>query len=395
MARKKINENTVNETEAADSLHPGARAQDVPKTMPHRTEVLAKTIGASKAMTHSDFIKWFTGTIDWNKRAGHGVGVGDNAASNHDTVNASPSGASKEHSYGDVKNPTPHLGDTGTKGNHPSASVSMEPANVGNPVKLNMGDAIKEVVKQDLTSLFEGTEGIDETFKERVSTLFEAAIEARVGAFELDIVNEYNSALETELDTITSDLVEGLDNYLDYTTTEWLAENQVAVESSLRNEMATDLLHDLVKVLSEHNVVLPEETEVVETLASKVDELESQIHDLLGEKAELEQYVAEAEKEKSLAKLTEGLTLVEAEKLRELSNGVDADTIETFEKKVGLLKESNFVKKSAKGAINEDLEGDVSDVKGDGGKPSDDTKLEIAPSMRKYADAIKRTVSRD
>src|SRR5438046_7197783 len=98
MARKKINENTdkVNETQAADSLHPGARAQDVPKTMPHRAEVLAKVIGASKAMTHDDFIKWFTGTIDWNKRAGHGVGVGDNAASNHDTVNANPSGASKE-----------------------------------------------------------------------------------------------------------------------------------------------------------------------------------------------------------------------------------------------------------------------------------------------------------
>src|SRR6266498_1548587 len=97
--KKQINENTeekvdkVNETEAADSLHPGARAQNDPKSITNKSALLAKMIGASHAMTSTELEKFYDGMMAWHARAGHGPGVGDVSGSNHDSVDANPSGA--------------------------------------------------------------------------------------------------------------------------------------------------------------------------------------------------------------------------------------------------------------------------------------------------------------
>ena len=379
MAKKKLNENTeekvnakVNETEAADSLHPAARAQDDPKSMTHKSALLAKMIGASHAATSDELVKLFNGMMAWHDKAGHGPGVGDVAGKNHDSVDMGPSAASKEHNYGDVK-----------------MSAAKSATSINNP-----SEELKAVIAQDVANLLEGTEGLDETFKENVKVLFEAAIEARVGAIEIQLTEAYNEALETEVDGIANDLVKGVDQYLDYVTGEWLTENQIAVESTLRNEMAASLITDLSKVLKEHNINISEEqVEVVEAMSAKIDELESRLNDVLGEKAELEDYVESAEKDKTLTKMCEGLTLVESEKLRELSTNIDAEDLETFEKKVSVLKESNFVKKTAKKeALNEALEGDVSSAKPE--ETEEKKEVELAPSMKKYSAALSRSLYR-
>jgi hypothetical protein len=339
MARKAKPE-VVNEdaTPAAASLAPGTHPVDDPKS---KVEMIAKMIGAAHAMKSDELVKHFNSMMEYGKGVGHGPGIPDgNAAHN-----------------------------AGTLATHPSAASN-----------------IKEAIKADVATMLDGQEGLSEEFKTKAATLFEAAVEARIATEVVLLTEQLEKKTEDEFNQAVAGLVETLDQYLEYVAHEWLQENEVAIESSLRTEMAEEFIAGLRTLFSEHHINIPEEqTNVIDQMAGKIDELNSQVHDLITSNAELQEKVNQSEKEKTLEKLAEGLTLVESEKLKELSQGVDADNIEEFTKKVTILKESNFVKGAKKSVISETLE-EVNE------ESVDEKKLEISSDMSRYMDVISRSV---
>jgi predicted ATP-dependent Lon-type protease len=62
-----------------------------------------------------------------------------------------------------------------------------------------------------------------------------------------------------------------IESYLDYVIVEqWLEDNQVAIETSLRNEVVEDFIDGLKNLFAEHYVNMPEEkVEVVEQLTDQ------------------------------------------------------------------------------------------------------------------------------
>lgn len=328
-------------TPALATLQPNSRPVDDPKT---KFQVISNVIGALAQMSDEDLNK-FNASLD---QIGHEADQipGDAASKNAATIAMKPSDASA---------------------------------------------AVKEAVKADIETLLAGGEGLSEEFKSKAATLFETALNTRVQLEETRLQEEFNTQLDEAVNEIVGTMAEEIDTYISYTADNWLKENQVAVESALRNEIYDDFIAGMKDLFEQHYITIPEEkVDVVETLAEKVDELENRLNDAINENAELKKTVDSYSRKEAITKVCEGLTLNEAEKLRELAEGIEDVDTETFSKKLEIIKESNFVKaKNGGKVITETLEA-VED-KDDEKTPTTDKTFE-SPQMKSFYDAISRSV---
>lgn len=259
----------------------------------------------------------------------------------------------------------------------------------------NASTIVAHGVKEDLDKALEGVEGLSEEFRSKASTLFEAAVEARMilERQQLDeqvkkLQEEYDAKLLTEVEHITECMTEATQEYLDYAGQEWMKENEVAIESALRVEIAEDLLEGLKNLLISNNFQIPEEqVDVVSTMSEKIDELEGRLATSISEIADLKKALEESAKKDIVAKVTEGLTVVETEKLKELAENLDYETVDEFKSKLETIKGSQFVKEPKKSLLAEDLEEpDTSN------EPKEEKYVD--PEMKGLVDFISRQVAR-
>lgn len=238
-------------------------------------------------------------------------------------------------------------------------------------------------VKEDIDAIF--GEELDEELREKAETVFEAAVNARVS----EINETYSKAFDEQLAEAKADLAEDMttkvDDYINYLSEQWMEENQVAIESSLKVEVAESFMNGLRGLMEAHNVVIPEDadSDVLTDMQSRIEELESKLEEETSSKIALGNDLVEAQVQNIFAEATDGLAETQIEKLRALSEGLDYDNVEDFEKKLNTLKESYFDNKAA---ISSDVE-DSDPVELD-----EETQPKLTGSIANYSDAISRTV---
>ena len=202
-------------------------------------------------------------------------------------------------------------------------------------------------VKEDIDALVEGEE-LSEEFKSKASTIFEAAVHQKVmeiAASKVDeMEKEYQDELQEEIVSFRDELTDKVDGYLNYVTEEWMKENELALESSLKSEITEEFMSGLKDLFTEHYIEVPEEkVDIVENLFDKVEDLEgqlnTQVQDNIKVKAELNEY----RKDKILEEVCDDLADTQSEKMKSLVEGVTyEDDSEKFEEKVKTIKENYF-----------------------------------------------------
>ena len=202
-------------------------------------------------------------------------------------------------------------------------------------------------VKEDIDALVEGEE-LSEEFKSKASTIFEAAVHQKVMEIASSKVDEmekeYQDELQEEIVTFRDELTDKVDGYLNYVTEEWMKENELALESSLKSEITEEFMGGLKDLFTEHYIEVPEEkVDIVENLFDKVEDLEgqlnTQVQDNIKVKAELNEY----RKDKILEEVCDDLADTQSEKMKSLVEGVSyEDDSENFEEKVKTIKENYF-----------------------------------------------------
>jgi murein L,D-transpeptidase YcbB/YkuD len=254
-----------------------------------------------------------------------------------------PAGGEIKNRKGDVK-----------KAVHPKAGTVAKP-----PMSEESdSDDDVEVIEEEIVSIDESIanmfEGMDlsEEFKNKVTVVFEAAVNEAATAKANAIVEEIEAQLQEELEAsieeITDELVENLDAYLDYVVSEWMEENALAIESGIKVEMAESLMDGLRELFAEHNIDIEEETvDVVAALEEQVGELASELNDTINENIELAREVSALRAEKIFEEMTADLTVSQAERLRVLSEKLDCSDLESFESNLETLRESFFKKSKA------------------------------------------------
>ena len=202
-------------------------------------------------------------------------------------------------------------------------------------------------VKEDIDALVQGEE-LSEEFKTKASTIFEAAVHQKVmevAASKVDeMEQEYQSELQEEIVSFRDELTDKVDGYLNYVVEEWMKENELALESSLRSEITEEFMGGLKDLLKEHYIEVPDEkVDIVENMFDKVEDLEGQLNDKVQDNIKLKSELNEYRKNKILEEVCDDLADTQSEKMKSLVEGVSyEDDSESFEEKVKTIKENYF-----------------------------------------------------
>ncbi len=233
---------------------------------------------------------------------------------------------------------------------------------------------------EDLNALIADEATLSEEFKDKAGTIFEAAIKSKL-VEEVDRLEEkYNEELEAEVTATKDELVEKVDNYLNYVVEGWMDDNKVAVQSGLRTEIAEKFMNSLKDLFTESYIEVPEsKVDLVDELAETVEELEVKLNKQTGDAIEMAEELETFKREAVIREATKDLAETQVEKLKGLVEDIDFDDMETFAKKVATVKESYFKK-----SVSESADLDPTDI---------DESAVIAPSdtMGQYLSAIRQT----
>ena len=247
-------------------------------------------------------------------------------------------------------------------------------------------------VKESVEEIFDGEE-LSESFKEKAEVVFEAVLnsrwilekaaldeefEANVAALE----ESFDEQLQEQANEIFDNLAEQLNQYMEYAVTEWIAENQLAIDNGLRADITEGFISGLQNLFAEHYIRVPEEElDVMAEMKDRMAALEADLNEAINDNINLKSIVSESVRASIVNEAAEGLTIVEADKLCELAEGIEFIDADSFARKVDIIKENYFSSNKSKdsGLLKEDY------------TSSDEATPIISESVSKYDSFISKT----
>ena len=247
------------------------------------------------------------------------------------------------------------------------------------------GDTVesKKKFKEDVEALIKDEDTLSEGFKAKAETIFEAALQSKIIAETAKLEERYASDLAGEVEAIKEDLVDKVDGYLTYVVENWMKDNEVAIEHSLKSEITESFIDSLGQLFSEHHINVPSDKgDILDALSEEAKDAKAQLNDATANAMELAEQVKTYQRKEIVAEACEGLAATEAAKVKELAEAVEADDNESFASKVATIKESYLKKDTAVEATPE-----VDAI------TEDTQEQDVSDSMKKYLSAIQRTTS--
>lgn len=229
--------------------------------------------------------------------------------------------------------------------------------------------------KDKLTELFESisSEILTEEVKLQLGVLFEEAINSAIKVKEQELqeahdakvleLEESQKAKEAALDesnatdiaTFKEELVEQMDEYLDYFCKEYIKENEQVVEDYAKVKLAEKVLRNFKQMTEAFNISLSEESVSSE---DEIAELQTENSKLVNQLIESRKEVETVTKAALISEASAALdTDIQREKLVEMAKNIEYDA-ELFESKLGVLVDTIKAKAEveAEEVVTESLE---------------------------------------
>lgn len=257
--------------------------------------------------------------------------------------------------------------------------------------------------KEDLEALIRNDESLSEDFKKKAATIFEAAVSSKVQekvvakekelsetlASKIESLEEqYAQEIEEGLEQTREDLVEKIDSYLNYVVETWMQENQLAVETGLRTEIAETFMSNLKNLFTESYIEVPEsKVDLVDELALQVEELEQRLNKETAKNIEMREENETLLRGVIIREACRDLAETQVSKLEKMVESVEFESEEDFAEKVNTIKESYF---SQKAAVTTESVVEPS-VESEG----EEEEISASGNMEYYLSAIRKTKSKD
>ena len=238
-------------------------------------------------------------------------------------------------------------------------------------------------VSDDVTALVDGEE-LSEEFKTKAATIFETAVKSKVRV-ELEKIQEENDkVMEDMAESTMNDIVEKVDDYMNYVVEQWMEDNQLAIERGLKGEIAEDFISGLKNLFEDHYIDVPDEKyDILEANLTKIEELEEKLNKQMEENVQLKKQKGELVKESMISAVADGMTDTETEKFQSLVEDVEFSDEETYKGKLQTIRESYF-------GTEKEVKTEVLTEEG-----STDTPVETSGTMAQYMSAIGKDAKRD
>jgi hypothetical protein len=200
-----------------------------------------------------------------------------------------------------------------------------------------------ESYAEDLKILADSEQELTESFRAKVSTLFEGAVANRVIEIKESLEAQYDNDLQEEVGYIRESLVTKIDDYLSYVVESWIEENQEFVDNKLRTEITENFMKALQGVFTEHYIEVPDsKVDLVDQLSDEVTSVKESLVDVEEKNVALAEELEGLHREKILSEATADLASTQVAKLASLIEEVDFVDAETFASKVAVIKEGFF-----------------------------------------------------
>ena len=240
-------------------------------------------------------------------------------------------------------------------------------------------------VEEDVEALLQGEE-LSEAFQAKAKTIFEAAINSKVAAIAEELEADHIKANKEETAELHCEVTERVDSYLEYVASEWLSENQLAVDQGLKSELSESFLTGMKSLFEEHYVQIPEEKyDVLESMVNKLDDMESKLNEQIEKNVALNKRLAESTSDGILSEISEGLAVTQKEKLASLAESVEFESEVNYREKLVTLRESYFPKVAAS------AQRDTSEHISEGAEPA---VQEHTGSMANYLTTLQRVAKK-
>ena len=243
-------------------------------------------------------------------------------------------------------------------------------------------------ISEDLVAIFgQDSEDLSEEFKTQVKTVFEAAVISKINS-ELDTIEEtFNARLNEATQEINESLTDKVDNYLSYVVEQWVSDNELAIEHGIKTEITEEFIGGLKQLFEDHYIDIPEErVDVVDSLADRVGELEGKLNEAIEANISLSSVVQTYEKDDVIIEVSEGLTVMEAEKLKGLSEGIIFEDVDQYKDALNVVKESYFSGRTASKSVVIDEAAEILE------EGLQEEEAPASPQMAAYVDVMSRTI---
>ena len=255
-------------------------------------------------------------------------------------------------------------------------------------------------MEEDVNALISGENNLTEGFKAKAKVIFEAAVKSKVRAGRKQLYEAYKVKLATRADEILNTVTEQVDSYLTYVVESWIKNNQVAIDSTLRTEIAESFITSLKNVFAENYIEVPKaDKDLVESLNARVVELQVQVKEAQSSIVSSKKQNESLLRKSIVAEAAKGLATTQASKLNELTRDSVFESAEAFKKKVAVIKESFFAGKTPQSKkFAPILEQNMNEtVRASGAKSSEvivegqeDSMAHVSNDMKRYMGAISR-----
>jgi|14BtaG_2_1085337.scaffolds.fasta_scaffold00165_11 hypothetical protein len=203
-------------------------------------------------------------------------------------------------------------------------------------------EEVKESVstKEYLSQLFDDGD-LSEEFMEKLSTIFDTALNERISFIEASMQESFNSNLNNQVETLTEELSEKLDEFLTYVVNEWTEENALAIERGIKADVAESFMTGLKSLFETHYIDMPDEkVDVVEELLSAKAELESNLNEQIETNINLLNETIDTKAQGIFNELCSDMTDVEAERFHGLIENIEFEDTNSYKNRLSIVKES-------------------------------------------------------
>ena len=222
------------------------------------------------------------------------------------------------------------------------ASIAPKPSDASPEIQTPEGVVQPVPFKEHMESLFDG-EDVSEEFMTKAEVVFEAAVGERVAVLEEELKQAVAESYEEELEGFKAELTERVDDYLNYVVEEWMKENELAVETGIRSEVAESFIEGLKTLFETNYIDIPEErVDVLEKLVNENEEINEQLNEAINTNIELSKDLLGYQKAEIFAGAADGLSDVQIDRFASLAEGLEFEGAEEFTNKLEVLRESYF-----------------------------------------------------
>ena len=245
--------------------------------------------------------------------------------------------------------------------------------------------------KEETELLFAGQD-LSEEFKEKATTLFEAAVSARIIAERLLIEEAAEARIETVINETTEKLVNDVDKYLGFAADQVVEASKAQLEVAQRNIVSEGFVAGVLNLVEQFKIDSDVETKsAVAGLEAQLAEAKAKLNESVEREVTLTEELKGFRKATILDEVAGSLTAMQRGRFKTLAEAIECDTPETYRAQLTTIAEAVTAATKAPAApatlapLNESFDGVPSMAAEVAKAPSTD------PVMKSVLSALSRT----